>query len=162
MLTNFVLFFFLKTEYLNVKVSLLKDWLGCLDGGWGQKLTLTCHLSHGTSHSNDHLCGQDGNGEKKTQTQWHTWPPGCREHVSSRLSPAVLCLHAETLQTSVTCVKRGLEISVNHHLLRSRFQHVEHLRGGCSNKHRLNSRRRLETSSSQHRWMPLHVQKLSL
>lgn len=31
-----------------------------------QKLTWTGHLSHGTSHSNDLLCGQDGDeGEKK-------------------------------------------------------------------------------------------------
>lgn len=32
-----------------------------------QKLTLTCYLSCGTSHSNDRLCGQRGDGEKKTQ-----------------------------------------------------------------------------------------------
>lgn len=31
-----------------------------------QKLTLTCYLSCGTNHSNARLCGQHGDGEKKT------------------------------------------------------------------------------------------------
>lgn len=37
-----------------------------------QKLTLTCYLSCGTSHSNDRLCGQHGDGEKKTHKKTQT------------------------------------------------------------------------------------------
>ena len=79
-------------------------------------------------------------GQETKDEQWHTWLWGWRRHVSFGLSPAVLRLRAaETLQTSVTRVKRCLEVSVNHHLLCSRFQHVEHLWGSCSNKSQLNS-----------------------
>lgn len=38
-----------------------------------QKLTLTCYLSCGTSHSNDRLCGQHGDGEKKTHKKTQTY-----------------------------------------------------------------------------------------
>lgn len=31
------------------------------------KLTLTCRLSRGTNHSNDHLCRQDGDGKRHKQ-----------------------------------------------------------------------------------------------
>lgn len=37
-----------------------------------QKLTLTCYLSCGTNHSNARLCGQHGDGEKKTHKKMQT------------------------------------------------------------------------------------------
>lgn len=59
------------------------------------KLTLTCRLSRGTNHSNDHLCRQDGDGKRHKQiyTDEHVKLMGsqhvskmmhCMKHIMSR------------------------------------------------------------------------------